>query len=215
MAADSSGNIYFGDGDNLLIRKLNIATGKVEIINNADSIISELQNKADFQGPWSVAVDSGGTMWVVDNVNDQVQQITSEGEVTTLAVAEDDVDAKLLLYDADKEKLLATYDTQSNEISKNDKISLPTMSPKTLQSKLKNTQEKLSPLMQKQPFNKSKLKLKINDDVNTKDSLTPNISPHTSSNSPLTPSKYGMTVDINGNIYLANKNNQNILKFCP
>ena len=213
MAADSSGNIYFGDGDNLLIRKLNIATGKVEIINNADSIISELQNSG-FQGPWSVAVDSGGTMWVVDNVNDQVQQITPEGEVTTLAVAEDDVDSKLHLYDAGKEKLLATYDMQSNEKNKNNKIlspSPPVVSPKTLQSK--NTQEKLSPLMQKQPFNKSKLKLKI-DDINTKNSSSPNVSPQTSSDSPLTPSKYGMTVDKNGNIYLANKNNQNILKFC-
>jgi len=214
MAADSAGNVYFGDGDNLLIRKLNIATGKVEVINNAESIMSELQNKADFQGPWSVAVDSGGTMWVVDNVNDQVQQITPEGEITKLAVVDDEDREKVLLYDTDKEKLLASYDTNKKP-SKTSEISSLTISPKLLQNKLQNSPDKLK----KQPsklFSKSSLKLKLNDtSSNAQDPATPTISPQTSTESPLSPSKYGMTVDKNGDIYLANKNNHNILKFCP
>lgn len=208
MAADSSGNIYFGDGDNLLIRKLNITTGKVDLLNNSSSMMSELQNKADFQGPWSVAVDSGGTMWVVDNINDQVQQITPSGEITTLAVAEDALDSKLLLYDSEKDKLLASYETKD---IKNDMKS-PVLSPSNIRKKLQNA----SPASQKRNiksplFNKSKLNLKLTND----DTESPSISPLTSTEIPLSPSKYGMTVDRDGNIYLANKNNKNILKFCP
>ena len=61
--------------------------------------------------------------------------------------------------------------------------------------------------------NKLNFNLKLNEEALNIES--PNISPMTSTESPLSPSKYGMTVDRDGNIYLANKSNKNILKFCP
>jgi hypothetical protein len=88
----------------------------------------------------------------------------------------------------------------------------PVLSPSNIRKKLQNA----SPASQKRNiksplFNKSKLNLKLTND----DTESPSISPLTSTEIPLSPSKYGMTVDRDGNIYLANKNNKNILKFCP
>jgi serine/threonine protein kinase, bacterial len=86
IAVDSSGNIYVGDFNNSLVRK--IAPGAV-VTTLAGSGNSSFANgtgtAASFFGPEGVAVDSAGNVYVGDMFNQRVREITPGGVVTTLA----------------------------------------------------------------------------------------------------------------------------------
>ncbi len=90
MAVDASGNIYVADYNNDIIRKITPAgvvttlAGTAGVIGSADGAGAS----ASFYGPWDVAVDSSGYVYVADTGNATIRKITPGGVVTTLAGTE-------------------------------------------------------------------------------------------------------------------------------
>src|SRR5262249_40496756 len=87
---DSAGNLFVADGGNNLIRKLTLA-GTNWVVTTAAGMGGN-HGSADgagrdalFQLPSSVAVDSSGNIYVADQGNTSIRNVTSTGVVTTLA----------------------------------------------------------------------------------------------------------------------------------
>ena len=85
---DSAGNVYVADLDNNVIRKINPTTGAVTTIagsgsgtdsDNANALL------AGFNGPHFLAVDSNQNIYVTDTYGDTIRVITAGGAVSTLA----------------------------------------------------------------------------------------------------------------------------------
>jgi hypothetical protein len=94
VAVDGSGDLYVADSGNDTIRKLvpslvNGATtwtvstlaGAARRAGSADGA----GGSARFNGPYGVAVDGAGNVYVADSGNDTIRMITPSGAVTTLA----------------------------------------------------------------------------------------------------------------------------------
>jgi gliding motility-associated-like protein len=83
---DKVGNIYVADRFNHLIRKID-TTGNVTILagsgvaGNKDGI----GTAASFSEPWGLTVDSLGVVYVADTKNNKIRKILPDGTVTTLA----------------------------------------------------------------------------------------------------------------------------------
>jgi len=93
VAADSTGNLYVGDGNNNTIRKLTpvgtnwVVTTLAGRAGNASSA-DGTNSAARFNGPLNPAVDSAGSLYVADYSNDTIRKVTPVGTnwvVTTLA----------------------------------------------------------------------------------------------------------------------------------
>jgi len=88
IAVDGFGNVYVADRNNQRIRKIT-PTGDVTtlagsgIIGSADGN----GNVAQFEYPSSVAVDVSGNVFVADQYNNRIREITPAGVVSTLAGA--------------------------------------------------------------------------------------------------------------------------------
>jgi len=87
LAVDDAGNIYVADSDNHLIRKISpdgmVSTlaGKAVVPGYTDGPGPD----ARFDDPTNVAVDHAGNVYVSDNHNQVVRKISPEGFVTTFA----------------------------------------------------------------------------------------------------------------------------------
>jgi len=89
VAVDSAGNLYVADTGNSTIRRValtpvwGVATlaGRVASSGSADG----LGSAAQFFGPNGIAVDSADNLFVVDQENATIRQVTPAGLVTTLA----------------------------------------------------------------------------------------------------------------------------------
>ncbi len=88
IAVDSSGSVYVADLGNVVVRKINSA-GVVSTLAGSGKFgfADGVGVAASFNGPAGVAVDSGGTVYVADAVNEAVRKISPAGVVTTLAGA--------------------------------------------------------------------------------------------------------------------------------
>jgi sugar lactone lactonase YvrE len=87
IAVDSAGNVYVADTNNSTIRKVTAAGTVTTLAGVAgqSAAIDGLGGAARFDGPYAVAVDSSGNVYVADFFNATIRKITSGGAVTTLA----------------------------------------------------------------------------------------------------------------------------------
>lgn len=87
IAADSAGNVYVADSGNNTIRKIS-PDGTVTTLAGTAGLRGSFDGTgaaAMFNGPTGMAVDSAGTVYVADTLNDTIREISAGGAVTTLA----------------------------------------------------------------------------------------------------------------------------------
>jgi len=86
VALDAAGNIYVADSGNNMIREIS-PSGVVTTL--AGNLTAGNQNGeatlAEFNNPFSVAVDAAGNVYVGDTGNNQIRKIATDGTVSTLA----------------------------------------------------------------------------------------------------------------------------------
>lgn len=86
IAVDASSNVYVADTGNNEIRKITPA-GIVTTPagTTAKGSADGVGNAASFYGPYGVAVDANGNVYVADRSNHEIRKVTPGGVVTTLA----------------------------------------------------------------------------------------------------------------------------------
>ncbi len=88
LAVDGSGNLYVADTQNNTIRKVTsagVVSTLAGIAGSSGSTDTASGVKALFNLPYSIAIDSGGNLYVADFGNNTIRKVTSAGVVTTLA----------------------------------------------------------------------------------------------------------------------------------
>jgi streptogramin lyase len=89
VAADNSGNLFVADSGNDTIRQVVIATGEVTTLAGSASMAGSSDGtgaNARFNGPYGVAVDNAGNVYLADTGNHTLRKLSLEnGGVTTLA----------------------------------------------------------------------------------------------------------------------------------
>jgi len=81
---DSHGNIYIGDGDNSVIRKVSGGIINTVVGNHYGAGFSGdggLATSAQLNGPWGVAVDSSGDIYISDYFNNVVREVNASNDI--------------------------------------------------------------------------------------------------------------------------------------
>ncbi len=92
VCVDDSGNVYVADTYNNVIRKIWASTGKVTTYAGKDSSGTTFagyangpDSVAEFFVPVSLTIDSQGNLYVADNGNNAIREISKSGMVSTVA----------------------------------------------------------------------------------------------------------------------------------
>lgn len=86
VATDVFGNVYVADGGNNLIRKIT-STGVVTTFAGSGiaGFADGKPGAAEFSGPFGIAVDDFGNVYVTETRNSRLRKITTAGDVSTVA----------------------------------------------------------------------------------------------------------------------------------
>ncbi|MGZ5206631.1 MAG: hypothetical protein ACXWCI_17090, partial [Caldimonas sp.] len=90
IAVDSAGNLYVTDS-NSAIRKITPAgvvttlAGSNPALGPTPGFVDGIGSAARFAGPWGMAIDGAGNLFVADAFNYAIRKVTPAGQVTTLA----------------------------------------------------------------------------------------------------------------------------------
>ncbi|MEZ0184731.1 hypothetical protein AB9T89_21000, partial [Flavobacterium oncorhynchi] len=85
VAVDASDNVYVADFGNNAIRKITPAGAVTTLAGSTAGFADGLGTAAEFNFPEGIAVDASGNVYVADTYNNKIRKITPAGEVTTLA----------------------------------------------------------------------------------------------------------------------------------
>jgi len=85
LCVDVKGNIYVADTDNHKIRKISVEGQVTTIAGKARGFQDGVGSAAKFNGPTGICVDKEGNLYVADLKNDKIRKISENGTVTTLA----------------------------------------------------------------------------------------------------------------------------------
>jgi sugar lactone lactonase YvrE len=95
VAVDSSGNVYIADTGDNRIREVVAATGDIETIAGTGVQCGTTQascgdggpaKSAELGGPYGVAVDSSGNVYIADTLDSEIRMVSaSSGTITTIA----------------------------------------------------------------------------------------------------------------------------------
>lgn len=95
LAVDSAGNVYFSDGYNNVIRKINKATGVISTYagngTGAGTGFGGFSGdggpatSAKLDSPTDIALDGNGNLYICDSSNSRVRKVTPGGIITTFA----------------------------------------------------------------------------------------------------------------------------------
>ena len=89
VAVDGSGTLYIADYGNNAVRKMTSGGAVTTLAGTAGGTgwADGTGSAAQFNGPYGVAVDGSGNVYVTDSNSNTIRKITSAGVVTTLAGA--------------------------------------------------------------------------------------------------------------------------------
>ena len=89
MALDGAGNLYFADGYNQRIRKVDAATGVITTVagDGTDGYGGDggPATAAQLRGPSGVALDAAGNLYIADSENHRIRKVDAAGVITTVA----------------------------------------------------------------------------------------------------------------------------------
>ena len=92
LAVDSSGNVYFSDSSNNVIRKINTAGLISTYAGNGTGAgfggfagDNGPATSAQLDSPTDIAIDSNGSLYICDTANSRVRKVTPSGTITTFA----------------------------------------------------------------------------------------------------------------------------------
>ena len=88
VAVDGDGNVFVADWGNNTVRKITSAGVVTTLAGSSGAFPGSadgIGSAARFNGPWGIAVDGGGNLYVADINNSTIRKITPSGLVTTLA----------------------------------------------------------------------------------------------------------------------------------
>lgn len=87
LAYSSNGLLYVGDFGNSLIRTINVSSGAVSTFagTGTPGLVNGPLTSAEFDGTANIVFDGTGDLFVADEENNVIREITSAGNVITLA----------------------------------------------------------------------------------------------------------------------------------
>ena len=96
VAVDGAGNLYIVDTDNQRIRKVTPGGTVTTVAGNGSCTVQDANGScyggdggpatsAELNGPYGVAVDGGGNLYIADMGNNRIRKVTPGGTITTVA----------------------------------------------------------------------------------------------------------------------------------
>jgi sugar lactone lactonase YvrE len=89
LAVSSGGVLYVGDFGNSLVRTINLTSGAVTTVagTGTQGLLNGSALSAEFNGTANIIFDKSGNLFVADEQNNVIRKISSAGTVTTVAGA--------------------------------------------------------------------------------------------------------------------------------
>ncbi len=90
LALDKSGNIYIADSQDSIVRKVTASTGIITTVAGLGGQASFFGDggqatSAELSNPQGIAVDSTGNLYIADTNNDVIREVTTNGNISTIA----------------------------------------------------------------------------------------------------------------------------------